>query len=53
LAQASLERLHGQGDEGEHAMAKARSIIQAFATSIPDEALRAGFLEGATRLMQE
>jgi predicted Zn-dependent protease len=53
LAQASLERSQGYGDKGERAMAEARSIVHRLATTIPDEALRAGFLAGATRLMQE
>jgi predicted negative regulator of RcsB-dependent stress response len=53
LAQASLARSQGHGDKGEQATADSRSIVQDLATSIPDDALRAGFLEGATRLMQE
>jgi predicted ATPase/class 3 adenylate cyclase len=53
LAQASLARSQGYSDKGEQAMIEAQKIVQDLATSIPDATLRGGFLEGATRLMQE
>ncbi len=53
VTQARLARARGQSDDADQAMARARSIIQELATSIPDDTLRADFLEQAMRPIQQ
>lgn len=53
LAQANLARLQGDGATYEQAMAEARAIVQDLATSIPDDALRTGYLESTSHLTHE